>query len=149
MAQSVEHPTSAQVMISRFLGFEPHVGLCADSSGPEACFRSVSSSPSASPPRSLSLCLKNKFRKKKKEMQNLRPCLQPTESESAFYQVSQVTFVYLKVGEAPRPLLSKYRPVSSESPEEFVECRVSVSPKSESLWGNPGNWNFNRFPTGF
>ena len=46
MAQSVKCPASAQVMILHFhsghdltfLEFEPHVGLCADSSEPGACF---------------------------------------------------------------------------------------------------------------
>ena len=38
VVQSIEHPTSAQVMISQFVGLEPHVGLCADSSEPGACF---------------------------------------------------------------------------------------------------------------
>ena len=36
VAQSVKHPTSAQVMVC---GFEPHVGLCADGPEPGACFR--------------------------------------------------------------------------------------------------------------
>ena len=39
VAQLVEHPTSAQVMISRVRGFKPHVGLCGDSSERRACFR--------------------------------------------------------------------------------------------------------------
>ena len=38
MAQSVERPTSAQVMISPVREFEPRVGLCADHSEPGACF---------------------------------------------------------------------------------------------------------------
>ena len=38
VAQLVGHPASAQVMISRFVEFQPHIGLCADSSGPGACF---------------------------------------------------------------------------------------------------------------
>ena len=37
VAQSVGRPTSAQVMISVH-EFEPHTGLCADSSEPGACF---------------------------------------------------------------------------------------------------------------
>ena len=37
--QSVKHLTSAQVMISWFHEFEPHVGLCADISEPGTCFR--------------------------------------------------------------------------------------------------------------
>ena len=38
-AQSVKWPTSAQVMISRSVSWSPRVGLCADNSEPEACFR--------------------------------------------------------------------------------------------------------------
>ena len=38
VAQSVKHPTSAQVMVSRSVGFRPRIGLCADSSEPGACF---------------------------------------------------------------------------------------------------------------
>ena len=42
-------------------GFEPHIGLCADSSEPGACFGScVSLSLCASPARALCLSLKNK-----------------------------------------------------------------------------------------
>ena len=54
MAQRVERPTSAQVTISRVCGFEPLVGLGADSSEPGACFRfrvslSLCSSPTHTP----------------------------------------------------------------------------------------------------
>ena len=38
VAQSVKHPTSAQVMISWFCGLELHIWLCADSSKHRACF---------------------------------------------------------------------------------------------------------------
>ena len=39
VAQSVERMTAAQVMnYLRVCEFEPHVRLCADSSGPRACF---------------------------------------------------------------------------------------------------------------
>ena len=41
MSQSVKHPPSSQVLRRSdltFRGFEPHAGLCADSSGPGACF---------------------------------------------------------------------------------------------------------------
>ena len=42
-------------------GFEPHLGLCADSSEPGACCRfCVSLSLCPSPAHALSLCLKNK-----------------------------------------------------------------------------------------
>ena len=62
MAQSVKHPTSAQVMISQFMG-SSLVRLCADSSEPGACFTScVSFSESGPPPLALclSLSLENK-----------------------------------------------------------------------------------------
>ena len=61
MVQSVKRPTSAQVMISQSVQFEPRVGLCADSSEPGACFRfcgSLFSLPlhhSCSVPQSMSL----------------------------------------------------------------------------------------------
>ena len=58
VAQSVESLTPTQVMISwlELMEFEPHVGLCADSSEPGACFTfCVSLSLSASP--LLTLCL--------------------------------------------------------------------------------------------
>ena len=59
VAQSVERPTSAQVMISQFMGFEPHIGLCADSSEPGACIRfCVSLSLCPSPAHALSLSQK-------------------------------------------------------------------------------------------
>ena len=43
-AQSVKHPTSAQVMVSRVCGFEPQVGLCAESQEPasDSLFLSLS-----------------------------------------------------------------------------------------------------------
>ena len=65
MAQTVERPTSAQVMISQLVGgFEPRVGLCADSSEPGACFRfCVSLSAFPSPAHALSLSKINKHKK--------------------------------------------------------------------------------------
>ena len=39
VAQAVERPTSAQVMVSRFVGSSPRIGLSADSAEP-ASFRS-------------------------------------------------------------------------------------------------------------
>ena len=58
VAESVKHPTSAQVEISWVRGFEPHVGLCADSSEPGACFGfHVSLSLCPLPSRILSLSL--------------------------------------------------------------------------------------------
>ena len=57
MAQSVECPTSAQVMIS-VCEFELHVGLYADSSEPGACFGFCVSSLCPSPAHVLSLSQK-------------------------------------------------------------------------------------------
>ena len=57
VTQSVKHPTSAQVMISRLVSLSP-IGLCADSSEPEACFGfSVSLSLHPSPSHALSMSL--------------------------------------------------------------------------------------------
>ena len=56
VAQLVEPPTSAQVMIS-VCEFVPHIGLCANSSKPEAASDSVSPSLSHPPLLMLSLCL--------------------------------------------------------------------------------------------
>ena len=62
VAQSVEHPTWAQVMISRFVGSSPASGLWADSSKPGAYFRfcaslSLCPSPTCACTRALSLFL--------------------------------------------------------------------------------------------
>ena len=74
VAQSVKCPTLAQVMVSWVRGFEPRVGLCADSSEPGACFRfcvslshtdSMFPSPCPSPVRAFSLSLKSKSTLKK------------------------------------------------------------------------------------
>ena len=69
MAQSVEHPTSAQVVVSA-RGFEPRVGLCADGSEPGACFGfCVSFFLCPSPAHALSL--KNKmFERNKNKIKN-------------------------------------------------------------------------------
>ena len=60
VVQSVERPTSAQVMISPLVSLSPELGwLCADSSEPGACFRfrvSLSAPPLLMLARSLSLC---------------------------------------------------------------------------------------------
>ena len=55
MAQSVEHPTSAQVMISRFVGSGPASGSVLTAQSLEPASDSVS--PSLSPPFPLTLCL--------------------------------------------------------------------------------------------
>ena len=53
VAQSVKRQTSAQVMITVH-GFEPYVGLCADTTEPGACSQfCVSLSLCPSPPRAL------------------------------------------------------------------------------------------------
>ena len=64
VAQSVESPTSAQVMISQVCEFEPHVGLCADGSGAWSLLGILCLPLSLSLPlphsHSVSLSLKNK-----------------------------------------------------------------------------------------
>ena len=66
VAHSVERPTSAQVMISRFVGSSPASGSVLTARSLEPALDSVSPSLSAPPP--LMLCLplsfKNKLRKK-------------------------------------------------------------------------------------
>ena len=55
VAQSIKYPTLAQVMVHEF---EPHIGLCSDSS---ACFRfCISLSLSAPPLFVLCVSLRNK-----------------------------------------------------------------------------------------
>ena len=65
MPQSVKRLTSTQVMVSQFVHFESHIGLCVHSSEPEACFRIclLLSLPLLCL-HSLSLSLKNKTLKK-------------------------------------------------------------------------------------
>ena len=66
MAQTVERPTSAQVMISQFLSSSPALGSVLTARSLEPALDSVSPSISAPPPLtvslslSLSLSLKNK-----------------------------------------------------------------------------------------
>ena len=64
MTQSVECPTSIQVMIP-VCGFESHFRLCADSSEAEACFRFCVSLSLWPPPHSLFLSLSQKQTLKK------------------------------------------------------------------------------------
>ena len=59
VAQSVKHLTSAQVMISLGHEFKPHIGFCANSTEPGACFRFCVSL-SLCPFPAHSLYLKNK-----------------------------------------------------------------------------------------
>ena len=59
VAQSVKCPNSAQVDLTVH-GFEPHIGVCADTSEPEACFACcVSLSLCPSPTHAVYLSLKN------------------------------------------------------------------------------------------
>ena len=62
VAQSVEHPTSAQVMISQFVSLSPALGSVLTAQSLEPASDSVSPSLSAPPllMLCLSLCLKNK-----------------------------------------------------------------------------------------
>ena len=75
-ARSDKCPTWAQVMISRSVSFKPHVGLCADSSEPGACFR-ICVSLSLTLPHSCSFSISkiNKSWKKKKNKRLQRLCL--------------------------------------------------------------------------
>ena len=67
MAQSVKRPTSAQVMISRFVTSSPASGSVLDVSEPGARFSdSASPSLSAPPPLVLSFSLSQKINIKKK-----------------------------------------------------------------------------------
>ena len=66
MAQSVEQPTLAQVMISRFVGSSPVLGSVLTAQSLEPASDSVSPSLSAPPLFILCLCLKNKYTIKKK-----------------------------------------------------------------------------------
>ena len=75
VAQSGKHLTSAGVRISRFRGFEPRVGLCADSSEPGSCFGfcgSLSLCPSPARALSLSVSKTNKNIEKLKKKNNSR-----------------------------------------------------------------------------
>ena len=57
VAQSVKHPTSAQVMISWFVSLSPASGSVLTAQSPEPVSDSVSPSLSAPPSLTLSLCL--------------------------------------------------------------------------------------------
>ena len=59
-AQSVERPTSAEVMISRFVGSSPASGSVLTAQSLEPASDSVSLSPTHALPLSLSLSLKTK-----------------------------------------------------------------------------------------
>ena len=62
----VKHPTSAQVMISWFVGLSSAISLCADNSQPGACFRfCLPLFLCPTPACALSLSLKNKYKKHK------------------------------------------------------------------------------------
>ena len=59
VAQSIEHPTSAQVMISWSVGSSPASGSALTAQSLEPASDSMSPSLSAPPPLVLCLCLKN------------------------------------------------------------------------------------------
>ena len=65
VAQSVERPTSAQVMIPRFVSLSPASGSVLTARSPEPASDSVS--PSLSAPSLLMLCLSLSLKKKKNE----------------------------------------------------------------------------------
>ena len=65
VAQLVKRPTSAQVMISRFVGLSPTLGSVLTAQSLEPASDSVSPSLSAPPPLTLCLSLKNKQTLKK------------------------------------------------------------------------------------
>ena len=65
MAQSVKHPTSAQVMILRLMGLSPASGSMLTAQSPEPALDSVSPSVCPSPAHTLSLSL-SKINIKKK-----------------------------------------------------------------------------------
>ena len=67
VAQSVKRPTSAQVMISQFVGSSPTLGSVLTAQSLEPASDSVSPSLSAPPPLILCLCHKNKTLKKIKK----------------------------------------------------------------------------------
>ena len=66
-AQSVKCPTSAQVMISRFMSSSPPSGSVLTAQSLEPASDSVSPSLSASPLFVLCLSLKNKYLKRERE----------------------------------------------------------------------------------
>ena len=68
MAQSVKLLTSAQVMISQFVGSSPVSGSVLTAQSLEPVLDSVSPSLSAPPLVMLCLCLKNKLKKKFKKI---------------------------------------------------------------------------------
>ena len=70
MAQSVEHPASAQVMISRSVSSSPASGSVLTAQGLEPASDSVSPSLSASPPRVVSLSLSLSLSKINKTLKN-------------------------------------------------------------------------------
>ena len=79
MAQLIERLTTAQVMISWFVGSSPARGLCPDSSEPGPCFGFfVSLSLCPSPAHALSLSKLNKHKKIKKQKRIVLNLLQDT-----------------------------------------------------------------------
>ena len=85
VAQSVQHPASAQVMISQFVGSSPASGSVLTAQSLEPASDSVSASLSAPPPLAFSLSLSlslslskiNKLKKKKQQTSSLETSLVP------------------------------------------------------------------------
>ena len=87
----VKHPTSAQIMISQFVGSSPRVGLCADNSEPGACFRfCVSLSLCPSPACAVSPCL-SKINIKK-NLKDIRMINKHMRDVKRYYPVKKCKF---------------------------------------------------------
>ena len=71
MGQSVEHPTSARVMISRFVSSSPTSGSVLTAQSLKPASDSVSPSLSAPPPLVLCLSLSTINKRKKKKFSNI------------------------------------------------------------------------------
>ena len=100
VAQPVKHPTSAQVMISQFVGSSPASGSVLMAQSLEPASDSVSPSLSALPllPLCLSLPLRNKFKclKKLKIIRWVKDCKQVYHSKvhTLFFKINS-TFTWL------------------------------------------------------
>ena len=114
VTQLVKHPSdsvSAQVMISRFCGFKPRVGPCADSAEPAWDSRSP---PLCSSPHKHALCvslntLKTNFFKEKKVALFLLFCFPNKEAEAQRDEASDqrpLTITWGNRDSNPGPLTS-------------------------------------------